>query len=156
MCVGREYAPVVITFCLPPAKKALLADSFTGWSTEEGAAALTQKASSGSGEKHTERKFTLGSSGRKWRGAFVAWREERNYIGVVLYRQELNICSEALCNIIQTRSDRASYVVPRVPSGSEEERQTTCSYHNSVLLVTLHMLSKIQCSVHGINTSFIV
>lgn len=78
-------------------------------------------------------------------------REERNYyISVVLYRQELNICSEALCNIIQGRGDSAVICYPCVPSGGEEERQTTCSNHISVLLILLHTLSEEEGSIHGL------
>lgn len=60
-------------------------------------------------------------------------RKKTNYdISTELYRQKLNICSEASRNIIQARRDSAVICCPCVPSGSEEERQTTCSYHSSV------------------------
>lgn len=45
--------------------------------------------------------------------------------------KKLNICSEASCNITQARGDSAVICCPCVPSGSKEERQTTCSHHSS-------------------------
>lgn len=90
--------------------------------------------------RNTERQdhtgFTRGGNGE---GLLLREREERNYdISIALYRQELNICSEASCNIIQAGGDSAVICYPCVPSGGEEKRQTTCSYHNFVLLMILH------------------
>lgn len=83
-------------------------------------------------------------------------REERNYNSITLQRQELNICSEASCNIIQVRGDSAVICYPCVPSGSEEGRQTTYSYHSSVLIIILRALNMAEGNVRGINSSFII
>lgn len=47
-------------------------------------------------------------------------------------------------------------VYPCVPSGSEEERQRTCSYHGAILLIVLDTLLKVEGSVYGFNSSFII
>lgn len=148
VCVGRECAPLVITILCLQSEDIACCRFVYGFGDRVRCYCDRLKGKLWSlSEKHTEPSSNWVQAGGNGEVLLSHGREERNYdISIVLFRQELNICSEASCNIIQVRGDSAVMCYLCVPSGSEEERQTSCSYHNFILLILLHTQCK-QCSL---------
>lgn len=99
-------------------------------------------------EKHTEPSSYWVQAGENEEVLLSREREGRNYdLSIALSCLRLNICTEALCNIIQARGDSTVICYPCVPSESKEERQATWT-------LISYMPSMVEGSIYRINSSF--